>query len=598
MKSALLSLIIFFVPIFLSAQITFENGPELNNDKDWKVNRLLEGDDGTFYTYRVRTKGPGTSFYIEKYSKDGMSLVFSKEVEMESSYNEVMNVLYSQGRVFLFLGNFDQYQTKMTLTYLTVSSAGEVQKKEKEILMIKVDHRNQIDIGIIQNPGKTEFLVKACFRGEKLDDWKTDLVLFNSTDMSQIWRKGVNQRMMNLNAITRNNILSNNWSTPAGKTGVSSARGGSFKMDPEREDIGLVGIFLDDEENVFYGISTNGTETADGERKYQLILYTLDKTADKPKSLDLGFPEKYIMSDVLMSKTNREMIIGGMFKESNSMGSTQVNSGVLAYKVNIDSNKVVSNTIQLFDASLLKAIGSIDEDNTLRYKMDYIFHSGTDVYFVGEEFKETYSLKRHTSTTTQYNGSNGGAQSGGYGGAYAGSNNMHTGPGTTTTMHNSTVTAFWEYEYRDVIVCKWSQEGKFVWIKNAPMEVKLMLKAPHLLKQYFVMTANNQIYFLCNENPKNLKLYNAEKFDQDAMEATSGVMGSNFVYSSLSMDDGTFHHGLVFSNDEYGFAPNTEADVRFMPPPECENFVSGGINTAIIYTEHRGAGRFSKLSFK
>ena len=51
------------------AQATMTNGPEQENDPDNKMNRMLGGDDNSFYSYRIRSKGKGTSFFVEKYDK-------------------------------------------------------------------------------------------------------------------------------------------------------------------------------------------------------------------------------------------------------------------------------------------------------------------------------------------------------------------------------------------------------------------------------------------------------------------------------------------------------------------------------------------------
>jgi len=41
-------------------QAVLTNGPELTNDPDNKMNRMLGGDDNSFYSYRIRSKGKGT----------------------------------------------------------------------------------------------------------------------------------------------------------------------------------------------------------------------------------------------------------------------------------------------------------------------------------------------------------------------------------------------------------------------------------------------------------------------------------------------------------------------------------------------------------
>ena len=64
------------------AQVQYSAGPELENDRDNKMNRMLGGDDNSFYCYRIRSKGKGTSFFVEKYDKASLKPQFSKEVNL------------------------------------------------------------------------------------------------------------------------------------------------------------------------------------------------------------------------------------------------------------------------------------------------------------------------------------------------------------------------------------------------------------------------------------------------------------------------------------------------------------------------------------
>jgi len=52
------------------AQATMTNGPELENDRDNKMNRMLGGDENSFYSYRIRSKGKGTSFLLKNMIKN------------------------------------------------------------------------------------------------------------------------------------------------------------------------------------------------------------------------------------------------------------------------------------------------------------------------------------------------------------------------------------------------------------------------------------------------------------------------------------------------------------------------------------------------
>src|SRR5436189_4555039 len=88
----------------LSAQVSYDPGPALENDRDSKMNRMLGGDDNSFYCYRIRSKGRGTSFFVEKYNKGSLKPEFSKEISLGEEENEtkIEDVEYASGNVFIF----------------------------------------------------------------------------------------------------------------------------------------------------------------------------------------------------------------------------------------------------------------------------------------------------------------------------------------------------------------------------------------------------------------------------------------------------------------------------------------------------------------
>ena len=84
------------------AQATMTNGPELENDRDNKMNRMLGGDDNSYFCYRVRSKGKGTSFFIEKYDKTSLKPLFSKEISLEEeNRTKIEDVFYTNGKIYI-----------------------------------------------------------------------------------------------------------------------------------------------------------------------------------------------------------------------------------------------------------------------------------------------------------------------------------------------------------------------------------------------------------------------------------------------------------------------------------------------------------------
>src|ERR1051326_7617150 len=103
MKAKLILTAMLFYCMSDFAQVQLTNGPELENDRDNKMNRMLGGDDNSFYCYRIRSKGKGTSFFIEKYNKKTLKPDFSKEINLEEeNKTKIEDVEYTNGKIYVF----------------------------------------------------------------------------------------------------------------------------------------------------------------------------------------------------------------------------------------------------------------------------------------------------------------------------------------------------------------------------------------------------------------------------------------------------------------------------------------------------------------
>ena len=152
-KALLIAGFAFLSVTGIDAQVTMTDGPPLENDKDNKMNRMLKGDDNSFYCYRVRSRGKGTSFYVEKYSKASLKPEFSKEISLGEDEKEtkIEDVEYASGNVFVFRRQYNKKEDKMSLFFQTISSSGQVAKDLKEIITVTADHYEFIDFEIFPN---------------------------------------------------------------------------------------------------------------------------------------------------------------------------------------------------------------------------------------------------------------------------------------------------------------------------------------------------------------------------------------------------------------------------------------------------------------
>lgn len=528
------------------AQVQLTNGPELDNDRDNKMNRMLGGDDNSFYCYRIRSKGKGTSFFIEKYDKATLKPAFSKEVNLdEEGQTRIEDVEYASGNVFIFRRQYDKKADKMTLFFQTVTSSGVVSNDLKEICTISSDHYEFVDFDIFPNPSQTKFLIKASHKANKDDQYKTDFILMDAAGMKKLWTKTVNQKLHSGGGFSIGSIFGG-W-------------GGS-----ESEGVGFIGLYLDDKDNVYWcynGLSKNATTK---EKRYRLNFYQMNSADQAPKTQELLFDDDYLVSDIEFNKANDgEIVVGGFIKDViERKGADLVKVGIFSFKINLSNNTVAAKTAKFFNDDMLKALESnARRSKWFKYKLDYILPIGDAVYYVGEQYSEQYVSSSYGS-------------------------------------YGSSSSSYWQYEYQDVIIAKLNKSGEFEWVKNSPLRNEMRMNFPHVFKQYIAVATQKNLYILNDDHPKNIERYEKADFEPKDLKSVQGIHGSNFVCNTVSLVDGKVtKRNVLMKNDDYCFAPIQERNPQFIPPSDCEIFVQGKDNQIYIYTEDKGRDRFSKIKF-
>lgn len=535
------------------AQVQYSAGPELENDRDNKMNRMLGGDDNSFYCYRIRSKGKGTSFFVEKYDKASLKPQFSKEVNLgEEDNTKIEDVEYSSGNVFIFRRQYDKKADKMTLFFQTVSSTGVVMDQLKEVITIGSDHFEFVDFDIYANPSKTKFIIKACHKANKEDEYKTDFILMDAVNQKKLWTKTVKQKLSNPNV--------------AAIAGAMSAFGlGMFA--PDDDHFGFIGLHLDDKDNIYFCKTDLTANSTKKEKRYKLKLYTLNSADQSPKELEMPFDDDYYVSDIEFSKSNdNEIVVGGCLKDViERKGRDLVKCGIFSFKVNLASNSISAKASRFFDDEMLKALESNPRRSRyFKYKLDYILPVGDAVYYVAEQYNEVYVQQTNSS---------------GYG----------------MTSNNY----YWRYEYMDVIIGKLNAKGEFEWVKNVPLRIEIPRQnVKHVFKQYIAVATNKNIYILTDDHPKNMERYEKADFEPRDLKSVIGIHGSNFVSNAVSLTTGKITRTVIFKNEDYCFAPIQEKNPSFYPPSETEIFVPSKDNQIYIYTEDKGKDRFGVLKFE
>lgn len=534
------------------SQAVMSNGPELENDRDNKMNRMLGGDDNSFYSYRVRSKGKGTSFFVEKYDKKTLKPVFSKEINLgEEGDTKIEDVEYANGNVFIFRRQYDKKADKMTLFFQTVSSAGVVSNDLKEITVVNSDHYEFVDFDIYPNPSQTKFVIKSSHKADKKAEYTTDFILMDAVSMKKTWTKTVNQKLFSGGGFNSTDALLAAFTTIAIKS--------------EAEGVGFLGLHLDNNDNIYWGFNALAKTATEKEKRYRLHLFTLNAADQKEKDLELTFDDDYLVNDIEFSKTSEnEIVVGGFIKDViERKGRDLVKCGIFSFKVNLASNNVAAKTFKFFDDKMLTALESnARRSRYFKYKLDYIIPVGDATYYVGEQYNEFYVKNSSNS----------------YGSA----------------------SGNWHYEYMDVIIGKLNSKGEFEWIKNSPLRNEMILgQVAHVFKQYIAIATPKNLYILNDDHPKNIERYQKADFEPKDLKSVRGIHGSNFVCNTVSLKDGSVtERNILMKNEDYCFAPIQERNPQFIPPSDCEIFVPSKNNEIFIYTEDKGQDRFSKIKFE
>ncbi|MES2132940.1 MAG: hypothetical protein V4506_11350 [Bacteroidota bacterium] len=534
------------------AQATMTNGPEQENDPDNKMNRMLGGDDNSFYSYRIRSKGKGTSFFVEKYDKKTLKPLFSKEINLgEEGNTKIEDVEYASGNVFIFRRQYDKKADKMTLFFQTVSSAGVVSNDLKEVTSVTSDHYEFVDFDIYPNPAQTKFIIKSSHKSDKKADYSTDFILMDAVSMKKVWTKTVAQKLFSGGGFSAGDALMVAFTTSAIKSDV--------------EGVGFLGLYLDNKDNIYWGFNGLAKTATEKEKRYRLHLFTLNAADQKEKDLELTFDDDYMVNDIEFSKTgDNEIVMGGFIKDViERKGRDLVKCGIFSFKINVASNTVAAKTFKFFDDQMLTALESnARRSKYFKYKLDYILPVGDATYYVGEQYNEFYVRNSNSS----------------YG--------MNSGN--------------WHYEYMDVIVAKLNAKGEFEWIKNSPLRNEMVLgQVAHVFKQYIAIATSKNLYILNDDHPKNIERYAKADFEPKDLKSVKGIHGSNFVCNTMSLKDGSVtERNVLMKNEDYCFAPIQERNPQFIPPSDCEIFVPGKDNEIFIYTEDRGKDRFAKIKFQ
>lgn len=535
-------------------QVDFVQGPEITNTSNSYMNRVVQGDDNSYYTYRVKTKGDGFSYFIEKYEKETMKLLFIKEIKSEENQNvNVENVLFSSGSVFVFISNFNKEKNRMNLCYSAISSAGDIIAENTELLNIQSDDRELVDFHLFLSPDRTKILIKSSFASTEKEKYSTDFALYETKSMKQIYKKKIAKNLSSKVFIR---------TTASSKVPV---------LNPNFHQ-----LLLDKDDNIYY-VYSNRNKT--DETKYKLVIDIIRSNSDSPKSYQLDITDKFRVEDLsIVQNGTNELVVGGFVKEhEKKTGFDMLRLGLFNFTVNLTDYSIKNRELFTFSDSILNVLRVTPKlSHFFDYKMDYTFSIGSDIYFIGQQYaRGPYGVTRNS-------------------------------PDSPARNIEDNTEAF--YNYNDVMIAKLNSAGKWEWIKIIPVRFKFDQMDPHVSTQYIAYATDKNIYILHNDKKGNLKVFDKPVLELEHLGNTKKSKGSDFVSRAISLTDGKIISNVIFTNDNYCFdlIPTLDYTGPFPPYSErklyyssCETdlFVNGVSNEIYIYSQSSLKGRFLKLKF-
>lgn len=333
-------LIALIIGLNVTAQknLTIKWGPELKTPSKTWISRVLGHDDKNFYTLRTPVKGIDKSFWLEKYSNDKQTLLFSKEIELPKVGRATVNYV----DLFMFNDNFllitSHFDKKLDIKYAfaqVLSKDGVLSSKFKEIDQVEGKKQKTTTFDIATSRNGTKLLV---YKKEEVAKDENEKFAYTAYDESleQLWTK-------------------------------------SIELDHSAGYVEIGNYKIDDEGNV-YAMTKQYPDKYRGEKKagrkmqnykYAVILYNPDADGTKQFQIDLGM-NKFV-SDIGYSLTadNKLAVVGLYSKEnSSSMAGT--------FFISLDANNLSMSgkNMKEFDREFLLNFMSerkVDKDEELSF---------------------------------------------------------------------------------------------------------------------------------------------------------------------------------------------------------------------------------------
>ncbi len=357
-------ILFFFVSLCGKSQITVSHGPELQTDRDFKMNRIIGGDAEHFYVYRIRSRGFGTDYYIEKYNKQSLKREFLKPIPLpDDGAAEILDVLLSQNNICIFYKIYNKKTDQKSLVLQNMSTNGDLAPELKEIKTVMAGKSQYAWFKVVPNEDTSKFLIVTEHHQEKNEIKKINLLLMDAKNIKKLWEK-------ELPALYNN-----------------------MAMD-------VMDYKTDNADNAYFLFRTLGRQYGEKRATYKTYIGVLKNTGEQVQVSELPIANDFYVSDVEFLKNNNQLVCAGFYKDIiERQGRDLIDVGVFYYAFNFDTGELISKSAKLFSDDLLaKLTFRRQQPGNFDYKIDYIKKIGNDIYLVGQQYSEEYVYYYNPST--------------------------------------------------------------------------------------------------------------------------------------------------------------------------------------------------------
>jgi hypothetical protein len=427
-----------------SNKVSVQQGPEFKESKKMTLSSIIGQDDSGIYTLFVKSSLLGGTQYSLARVSEEMDVASMEELDLEIE-NEDMTLerlVLLKDKLYLF------------------SSINDKSNDEKVIYLQSIDKNSLSANGDVKKLATIKY-------GTKKEAKSTNFDVYRSSDGSKV--------MVYYN-------------TPYQKGEAESF--GFHIFDDEANELWTKEITLPYNDDLFVVesmlLDNNGDvfvtgkvllEKKDRSRKEPTGRYVLLEYSDNGATFDeyeIDLAGNFINSLMLIANGENELLCAGFFHDSNRSGTT----GAFFTKVDRTTKQVSHRSLQNFDQEFI----SQDMGEKAAKKVDKKAEKGKAVGINGV---------RSRNLTLREDG-----------GLVLTGEQYWLTVSTTTNAQGQTTTTY-TYDYWDILVININPEGNIEWTEKVPKRQRTQNDGGKW-SSYAQMTRNDKLYFIFNDNPKNL----------------------------------------------------------------------------------------------